>query len=231
MDRKFKFAPYSYSKLSVFEGCPLRFKFQYIDKIKQEFRSEALVKGSNVHEILENFGTKKIENTEADQIVRKFVKSEVASKYLRPLCRKEKSVREISIGLDTNLEPCEYKSKNALYRGKIDFICVIDNALNLCDYKTGKYKEESYQDYRQLIFYALYFFKKYNIEKIRISYIYVEQNLENSMILERKYLSNYIEALMTMINNVENASEYTKKIKFCSWCPYKNHCSENSTKC
>ena len=220
-----KFAPYSFSKLTTFENCPQRFKFQYIDKIKRDDRSEALIKGSNVHGILEKFGTSKLNNSKEENIVRNFVKSEIAKKYLPSLVGIEKSTREISIGLDENYEPCSYYSKKAIFRGKVDFICKIDNVLNICDYKTGKYKEEVNQDYRQLLLYSLYFFKKYpEIDKIRISYIYVEHNLENSMILERKFLDSYIAILSKMINNVETATEYNRKTCFCNWCPYKNLC-------
>ncbi len=220
-----KFAPYSFSKLTTFEDCPQRFKFQYIDKIKRDDRNEALVKGSNVHNILEKFGTYKLDNTAEENIVRNFVKSEIAKKYLPSLVGIEKSIRETSIGLDENFEPCSYYSKRAVFRGKVDFICKIDNVLNICDYKTGKYKDEVYQDYRQLLLYSLFFFKKYpNVDTIRISYIYVEHNLENSMMLERKYLDKYLETLSNMINNVETATEYNRKTKFCNWCPYKDLC-------
>lgn len=220
-----KFAPYSFSKLTTFEDCPQRFKFQYIDKIRRDDRNEALVKGSNVHSILEKFGTYKLNNSTEENIVRKYVKSEIAKKYLPSLVGIEKSIRETSIGLDENYEPCSYYSKKAIFRGKVDYICIIDNVLNICDYKTGKYKEEVFQDYRQLLLYSLFFFKKYtNINTIRISYIYVEHELENAMILERKFLDKYIETLSTMINNVESATEYVRKTKFCNWCPYKDLC-------
>ena len=45
---------YSYSRISVFEQCPLKFKFQYIDKEKPDLVQtiEAFL-GSRVHEVLE----------------------------------------------------------------------------------------------------------------------------------------------------------------------------------
>lgn len=223
-----KFAPYSFSKLTTFEDCPQRFKFQYIDKIRRDDRNEALIKGSNVHNILEKFGTYRLNNSLEENIVRKYVKSEIAKKYLPSLVGVEKSIRETSIGLDENYNPCSYYDKKAIFRGKVDFICTIDNVLNICDYKTGKYKEEVFQDYRQLLLYSLFFFRKFeNIDTIRISYIYVEHELENTMTLERKYLDKYIETLQTMIQNVETATEYVKKTKFCNWCPYKDLCASN----
>ena len=44
---------YSYSKLKCFEQCPQKFKFQYIDKIRTEFKeSVELFLGKRVHETL-----------------------------------------------------------------------------------------------------------------------------------------------------------------------------------
>lgn len=40
---------YSYSRLDLYEGCPLAYKYRYIDK-RQEAPSEALERGSEVHE-------------------------------------------------------------------------------------------------------------------------------------------------------------------------------------
>ena len=47
-------ATYSPSKLGTFESCPLRFKFQYIDKIKVEITDTVeTFLGSRVHDVLE----------------------------------------------------------------------------------------------------------------------------------------------------------------------------------
>ena len=45
---------FSFSSLSLYNTCPFAYKLAYIDKIKP-VRSTALVKGSNVHSILEKF--------------------------------------------------------------------------------------------------------------------------------------------------------------------------------
>ena len=41
-----KHAPYSYSKISTFQQCPLKFKFQYIDRIPvDQEQSPAIERG------------------------------------------------------------------------------------------------------------------------------------------------------------------------------------------
>lgn len=75
--------------------------------------------------------------------------------------------------------------------------------------------------------YAIYFFKRYpKIDKIRISYVYVEHiNEENDMILERKYLKNYESQLTNLIISTENDTEFKKcPSKLCDYCEFQIHC-------
>jgi CRISPR/Cas system-associated exonuclease Cas4 (RecB family) len=87
-------------------------------------------------------------------------------------------------------------------------------------------KDERYQSYDQLMFYAIYFFIKYqNIMEIHISYLYVEHNLENSLVLERKYLNNYIKSLITDIKKIEETTEFNKnESKLCDFCGFNEIC-------
>ena len=50
-----KYAPYSFSKISSFNSCPQKFKFQYIDKIGAFIETPALIRGRAVHYCIENF--------------------------------------------------------------------------------------------------------------------------------------------------------------------------------
>lgn len=49
-----KMKHYSYSKISTYQGCPRKFKLQYIDKLP-EVPSDALEIGSEVHEWIKNY--------------------------------------------------------------------------------------------------------------------------------------------------------------------------------
>jgi len=219
-----KFAPYSFSKLNCHEQCNRRFKYQYVDKIKQEdCNRTALVKGGAVHSILEHYpNPSNHKRASAYQaLVNVFAESKLGQKYLT-----HESVREIKFGMTGELEECGYFIKECMFRGSVDFVALIDGVLHLNDWKTGKLKEQRYQNYDQLTFYAVYFFKKYpNINKIRISYVYVEHDTENDIMLERKYLENYIDCLMEPIQRTEADKQYKKcPSRLCDWCPYQMHC-------
>jgi len=98
--------------------------------------------------------------------------------------------------------------------------------LYLIDWKTGKYKDPKWQDYDQLMYYAVYFFKRYpTIDKIKISFVYIEHHLENDMTLERKYLDRYINDLKDSINDIETDKEFEKNpSKLCEYCDFISTC-------
>lgn len=223
-----KYAPYSFSKISTHKHCNRKFQYAYIEKApKSKVDMTALLKGGAIHSILENYpvmSTHKLA-PKYQHIADKFIATNLGEKYLS-----SDSIREFSFGLTKDLEPCLYSDKDALLRGFVDFICTIDNILHLIDWKSGKAKDERWQDYNQLMFYAIYFFKRYpNIDIIKISYVYVEhEDHENTMILERKFLQNYIDELTGLINDIENDTEFNKnESKLCDWCDYNEYCKEH----
>lgn len=225
----YSFAPYSFSKIATHKGCNRKFKYNYIDKAPRQKRDmTALLKGGAVHSILEHFPEATSHKLAAKyfHIAEKFLKTELGTKYYT-----NQSVREYDFGLTYDLQPTSYSDKEALFRGSVDFISNIDNILHLVDWKTGKYKDPKWQDFDQLMFYAIYFFiKQPNLNYIRISYVYVEhENMENTITLERKYLQNYIDQLLGLINDVENDVEFKKNIgPLCDYCDFQEHCNNDN---
>lgn len=233
-----KYAPYSFSKISSFISCPRKFKFQYIDKIGTFLDTPALIKGRAVHYCIENShldiseytdGIKRNieEYPEILDVVNNFKASELGQKYLFNI--KKKPINEYKLGLTKDLQATEY-SKHSLFNGIVDYICCIEEnseeILCLIDFKTGKSKEPRFQDYNQLLYYAIHFFEKYKIQKIKISFVYVEHNLENDLLLEYKYLNTYKKELIQNILKIENCSDFTKNIsKLCDYCAFQEVCN------
>lgn len=127
-----KFLPYSYSKISTYQSCPRKFKYQYIDKIGKFEDSPALVRGRTLHYLIENpyldeslysdEMKKNIEDyPECIDIKNNFKNSELGEKYLKDIERIP--IQEFKLGLSTSLEPQEYQ-KSSLFNGIVDYICV-----------------------------------------------------------------------------------------------------------
>lgn len=223
-----KYAPYSFSRLNLYSQCARKFKYRVIDKVPQEQGDmTALLKGGAVHHMLEYYPNKSSHKLapKYQSIVDVFGKTIIGEKYLS-----KDSTREFSFGLDLKLNPCSYSNKLALFRGSIDYICIVNNTLHLIDWKTGKEKEQKWQDYSQLMYYAIYFFQAYpTIDSIKVSYVYVEhENMENELLLERKYLQKYVNDLVLLIKRAEGDEVFDKtESPLCDWCPYQNHCRIN----
>lgn len=127
-----KFAPYSYSKISTYKSCPLKFKYQYIDRIGKFESTPALVKGRTVHYLIENNGLP--EENYSDEmkenikeypgvldIVKNFKESELGIKYLKDIDKEP--IQEFKLGLSKELKASEY-TKESLFNGIVDYICV-----------------------------------------------------------------------------------------------------------
>lgn len=218
--------PYSFSKIATYKQCPKKYFWNYIEKApKSKTDITALLKGGAVHSILEHYpdaSTHKLA-PRYQYIADNFVASDLGKKYMHLTAE-----NEIRVGLNSELEPCSYSDKTAVFRGIVDYVCLL-GTLHLVDWKTGKLKEPKWQEYDQLMYYAVFFFKKYpNINQINISFVYVEHNSENSLVLDRQYLNNYIEQLTTSIEAIENEKVFPKnKSRLCEWCDFGTYCSAN----
>ena len=214
---------FSFSSLSLYNTCPFSYKLSFIDKIKP-VRSTALVKGSNVHSILEKFPdiTGKEYKFKEDLIVLNFLNSEVG-KYFKNVLLNKKSAREFRFGLTRDFENDVFK--DSFFHGIIDLIFLENDELNICDYKTGKYKEN--QDFSQLLTYSL-FFKNYN--KIKLNYIYVEHNRVNSKIVTKEDIEKAQDFIIKTTDIILQDKVFKRNCgKHCAWCQFSEKCDEMLT--
>lgn len=214
---------FSFSSLSLYNTCPFGYKLSFIDKIKP-VRSTALVKGSNVHSILEKFPdiTGKEYKFKEDLIVLNFLNSEVG-KYFKNVLLNKKTAREFRFGLTRDFENDVFK--DSFFHGIIDLIFLENDELNICDYKTGKYKEN--QDFSQLLTYSL-FFKNYN--KIKLNYIYVEHNKVNSKIVTKEDIEKAQDFIIKTTDIILQDKVFKRNCgKHCAWCQFSEKCDEMLT--
>jgi len=228
-----KFIPYSFSKISSHQTCPLKFKFDYIDKLGIFQKSKALEKGSFVHKWLENKGlgkdekpsfkftlSSKDEVKEYEEIYHKFCSSEIGHKYLDP----QAIGVEIDFGVkyqNGKFTTTSYWDKSALFRGKIDHAFMLNDELWLIDWKTGKVNP--WQNNLQIDMYALWGFLNYpNINTIRGAFVYVEHSEEKFITYKREDLSKLMKNVASVIRNIETDDTFEKKESpLCNYCAYR----------
>ena len=214
---------FSFSSLSLYNTCPFAYKLSYIDKVKP-VRSTALVKGSNVHSILEKYPEiqEKEYKFNENLIVSNFLNSEIGN-YFKDVLLNKKTAREFKFGLTRDFKNDTFK--DSFFHGIIDLIFFENDELNLCDYKTGKFKEN--QDFSQLLTYSL-FFKNY--DKIKINYLYVEHNKINSKIVTKEDIENTQNFIIKTTDIILQDKTFRRNCgKHCSWCQFSEKCDEMLT--
>jgi putative RecB family exonuclease len=246
---KYKYAPYSYSKIATYEQCPRKFKYQYIDKIPVERKPQIhFDRGKLFHLLLEfNGDLNKIKETkdwkeikehgllskEQIQEVFKIYKTFISEKPGKDIVNKKVFMKEFPLGLNQDLELVPYNSDEVLLRGYIDAAYLIDDRDDICivvDWKSGKYKEPEKQSYAQLLWYSLGLFSKNPyLEKIMLVFAYVEHNKINTKIVQRKDIDKYKKALFDKIQKIEIDTEFEKEeTALCDWCDFREVCLEDN---
>ena len=97
--------------------------------------------------------------------------------------------------------------------------------MNICDYKTGKYKEN--QDFSQLLTYSLYF---KNYDKIKINYLYVEHNKINSKVVTKEDIEKTQDFIIKTTDIILQDKTFRRTGgKHCNWCQFSEKCDEMLT--
>lgn len=243
-----KFAPYSASRINVYDKCPRQFRYKYADKLKKTFQqSVALTKGHIVHFLLEyhelSDGEKlKKMKLNAEIMDAKFYSKELVKECLgiyrtfiatttgKKLLGLFKLQAEGTCGLTKKLVPCEFDDKDVLYRGLIDRIAVDkdEDIVYVIDWKTGGDKSEGQwkQDPKQLLSYAAWYFATFPVDTIVIAYVFVEhEDAIFSHVLRRDKLSQLNKVLLTDIVSIEKEADWPKKeTGLCNFCDFQDEC-------
>ncbi len=222
----------------MFNQCPKKFEYQYIQKIGEWVSSEALDKGKLVHTILEYDGDiQKIKNSgtfkevQENKILTKekvkecfqIFKDFKSSKIGQWLQDKESLFDELPIGMNKDLEIVDYNSNEVIFRGYIDKVAHDNDTLIIIDYKTGKFKAD--MPFTQLLYYGIALFSKLPFDNILVMNIFVEHNKFNKLVLKREDIERYKTALFTNINTIEDTKVFNKnETALCNWCPLMAHC-------
>lgn len=136
----------SWSRLSDYHQCPLKFKLKYLEKhhlFKEESTSSPhLVRGSNVHKALENYVIQSTSNGELEVKITSLPEVEATKPFVdRFLTNYTTVIPETQIAINRNWERVEWFSKDAYYRAILDLIALRPSDVAIIDYKTGKMRD------------------------------------------------------------------------------------------
>lgn len=168
---------YSHSKLDIARDCFLKYKFQYIDKIKGKKDTSATDFGEVSHTIMENYkGTGK---TELLKLYKELVPSKykLTPEYLKRVPISLKNIHTIYTVLNTDKNIIDIKHEENIsinynddfdLNGKIDLTIKYKSGnIKIIDFKTNK--SSKFANHKnQLSLYMLLINKKYGIDYEKI---------------------------------------------------------------
>lgn len=218
----------SWSRLSDYQQCPLKFKLKYITKagnFKEDFdKSPHLVRGSNVHKKLEDYVVQRTSDGKLPVKVTSLPEVEMTKPFVdRFIDNYEVVIPETQICVNANWERVDWFSPDAYYRAIFDLIAIRPSDVAIIDYKTGKIRDYDGgpSGKGQLHLSGAITLHLYpQIPQVKTVYAYVDhkQTLAKDFTQENKQeLRDHFD---TMHRKVNEDTEFEPQVnEFCKWCP------------
>jgi len=243
---------YSHSKISTFEQCKLKYKFQYIDKIIPQIETsiEAHL-GDSVHRALEWLYTQVKEGKipELDEVI--ILYSEKWKENFNPemvivkqdLTDKDYFNRGITFLLDYYQENHPFQdntlelekkifidlSEDIKIRGFIDRLVhnLETDEIEIHDYKTNNSQPRSDhgETDRQLALYAIAMKELFKDKPVTLVWHFLAHNKKLKSKRTDEQLKELRKETLDLINEIENTTSFpANKSALCSWCRYRDIC-------
>ena len=222
----------SWSRLSDYNQCALKFKMKYLDKMPMfkmdDQNSPHLVRGNNVHKALESYVVQK--NAGNDVPVTSLQEVESTKPFIdRYLSSYAMVMPETQIAVDKDWKQVEWFASDAYYRVIYDLIAINPTHVAVVDYKAGKMRDYDGgpNGFGQLHLaggIALHLWP--NIERVDSVYAYVDHKQTVPKVFTRDDSTRLREHFDAESLKVNSDKEFKPTInEFCKWCPVtRKHC-------
>jgi len=220
----------SWSRLSSYLECPMKFKAQYIDKsYPDDSDNPHFARGSRIHKQLEHYIN--YLNTKSGQIQNPPAMS-AESQNVVPIIDKihnqcDTMTPERQIATNMSWDKCDWFDKPDVvkYRCIVDSLAVYPDFVTSLDFKTGKVRPYD-SDHGQLHLSAAMILNVMpNMEKIINSYLFVDHKQSITITLHRKDLQKEMDYFDEQYEKVNSDEEFKPtKHKYCGFCLIKDKC-------
>ncbi len=237
--------PLSGSKIESYVGCPKKFEFSFVRKVKRDYSiSHYLAFDNSLHNSLKafyktlsansngekswlmdllrkNWDQRGYQSVEHEREYRQIAKSSL-EKYFDSHCKQVKSILEIDYFFKTRI--C-----GADFSGKIDRIDKnTDGSYELIDYKSGNSPANATEELRKSLSVRLLFLAADQIwpGKVKnISFIYLKENLTVSITRQMIDFEKTRRELQEICKDISRNHFPAKKSMNCSFCDFKGMCT------
>ena len=235
----------SASKIKVFNTCPLKYKYQYIDCIPSFDKSKQMQMGLLIHKVLENFHkNNKITLDELKKLLniywdRSFYSCEQENEQnkedaIMMLENYWNYIDKTQLGMGYYEYEFSFNIDNIELIGKCDRINIDnDNNVTIIDYKTSKnsVSKNILKKDIQLNIYALFLYKhgiqidsssKIKVIPKEIIMLYLKKDKPEVLItLNNEDLNKAIDDIKSISSEIKSSSYKPNKGRHCDWCDYK----------
>ncbi|MBV7363630.1 PD-(D/E)XK nuclease family protein [Actinomycetaceae bacterium TAE3-ERU4] len=244
----------SFSRMSEFQQCPLKYRLSMVDRIEQEPQLH-LAFGTAVHQVLENLYREippsRTIKFALDNINDAWDKTLNEHPEYLPLFQNEEDVTRLKERIHQAIEkyfqierPCALTNggceveveaitdENVAIRGFIDRVDInpSNGALRIVDYKTGKVPAPRFQEkaLKQLRYYSYLLYKQKNLLPARTQLVYIEHRQVLTLDPGKNDLLSIEEEINTtwtqMEDSLKNQYFQPRKTRLCDWCSYQKLC-------
>ena len=232
---------FSYSRVSTYEGCPYRFKLQYIDELKtlpNYDADNALYLGSMLHKAIE---------TDVNTAVKEYYDTFpiITDAHINEAMKIEELAPKVKWLLPEGKH--EVPLEDEEFKGFIDYITNDE----IFDYKYSN-NIDRYLESGQLHVYKYFAEKLLGVEIKYLYYVFVPkvairqkktETIEQFRTRLRSVLSEQqpkiicveydhskVEKYLETVEEIKNATEFPKnETRLCDWCPYRSYCQKGET--
>ena len=205
----------SYSGIKTFLQCPHRFYRTKVKKdVADDYSHPATVWGNEVHKALEDFFIKGKPLGERFNTYQKYADALEAMPGRKFI--------ELKLAINEDEQVVPFFSKEAAYRGILDFLKIEGDTAYLIDHKTGKVRPT-----KQLHFNALLIFAAFpGVKHINAAFFWLPADTYTKHRFSRDDIEDLWDEFETAIVGIETAQENDKWIRkpsgLCPWCPVKD---------
>jgi len=209
---------HSYSAITLFENCPLRYYRQRVKKDVVDEGGEASKYGERVHALLEA----RLKGAKIDKDVATY----------EPLCLSVEKMSkdgelhvEKEMVLTENLTPTGWWDADAWLRSKLDILVINGDSAVVMDWKTGKRKP----DFFQMQIFAAQVFKHYpEVQSVKTSLVWLKTMEMDTEQYDRSGVNSLWAEIMKRIQRINDAYEHAnwpaRPSGLCRFCPVRHDC-------
>ena len=245
---------YSHSQLSIYEGCPLKYKLCYRDKIKRDIEGVEAFLGTVVHETLKKCydDVRLTKRHSLDELASYYnniwhqnwhdgiiiTRKDVTQEHYKALGGKMLETyyqhyapfdQDITIGTEMRVRFSLDDSGRYQLQGIIDRLArTRDGVHHVHDYKTSAYlpSQEDVDNDRQLAFYQIGVQKRWPyVKEVELVWHYLAFDLQLVSQRSQEKIAELVEKTTRLIDGIESDEEFLPtESDYCKWCEYPDLC-------